>query len=114
KKTRRELIRLGHQPTPQLIAEYLDVDESEVMRVAAQLDAPPVFLDAQAPGHEKRSEEHTSELQSRENLVCRLLLEKKKTTHLKSRLTRRQDSQARQRLLKPRLVAQSKPPSSPR
>src|SRR5690606_39378585 len=26
---------------------------------------------------EKRSEEHTSELQSRENLVCRLLLEKK-------------------------------------
>src|SRR5690606_40482107 len=28
-----------------------------------------------APG---RSEEHTSELQSRENLVCRLLLEKKK------------------------------------
>src|SRR5690606_41949324 len=29
-------------------------------------------------GSEKRSEEHTSELQSRENLVCRLLLEKKK------------------------------------
>src|SRR6266700_8276327 len=26
----------------------------------------------------RRSEEHTSELQSRENLVCRLLLEKKK------------------------------------
>src|SRR5690606_41497142 len=31
-----------------------------------------------AAGHD-RSEEHTSELQSRENLVCRLLLEKKKT-----------------------------------
>src|SRR5690625_5891375 len=29
---------------------------------------------------EKRSEEHTSELQSRGHLVCRLLLEKKKTT----------------------------------
>src|SRR5207302_5550984 len=29
----------------------------------------------QSPSH--RSEEHTSELQSRENLVCRLLLEKK-------------------------------------
>src|SRR5690606_42006581 len=27
----------------------------------------------------RRSKEHTSELQSRENLVCRLLLEKKKT-----------------------------------
>src|SRR5690606_41982324 len=29
-----------------------------------------------------RSEEHTSELQSRENLVCRLLLEKKKQTRI--------------------------------
>src|SRR5690606_17069540 len=28
-----------------------------------------------------RSEEHTSELQSRENLVCRLLLEKKQNSH---------------------------------
>src|SRR5690606_20711312 len=28
-----------------------------------------------------RSEEHTSELQSRENIVCRLLLEKKKHTY---------------------------------
>src|SRR3712207_7227430 len=30
------------------------------------------------PGTEVRSEEHTSELQSRQYLVCRLLLEKKK------------------------------------
>src|SRR2546428_8443552 len=29
-----------------------------------------------------RSEEHTSELQSRSDLVCRLLLEKKKTKHI--------------------------------
>src|SRR5207302_11106072 len=29
------------------------------------------------PSRNRRSEEHTSELQSRENLVCRLLLEKK-------------------------------------
>src|SRR5260221_1668920 len=29
----------------------------------------------------KRSEEHTSELQSHSDLVCRLLLEKKKQTH---------------------------------
>src|SRR5690606_41813921 len=38
-----------------------------------------VLLDLQAPRvHvDDRSEEHTSELQSRENLVCRLLLEKK-------------------------------------
>src|SRR3712207_8164419 len=31
----------------------------------------------------KRSEEHTSELQSRQYLVCRLLLEKKKTINYK-------------------------------
>src|SRR2546430_4288564 len=32
-------------------------------------------------GAGKRSEEHTSELQSQSNLVCRLLLEKKKIYH---------------------------------
>src|SRR5690242_21168106 len=32
-------------------------------------------------GDRKRSEEHTSELQSHVNLVCRLLLEKKKKNH---------------------------------
>src|SRR5438874_7925500 len=35
------------------------------------------FLELSAPARE-RSEEHTSELQSRRDLVCRLLLEKKK------------------------------------
>src|SRR2546430_12391155 len=34
-----------------------------------------------------RSEEHTSELQSQSNLVCRLLLEKKKTTCIPLYLT---------------------------
>src|SRR2546430_11438177 len=39
--------------------------------------SPPIFKQ----GHRApRSEEHTSELQSQSNLVCRLLLEKKKTT----------------------------------
>src|SRR2546430_6006177 len=33
------------------------------------------------PGYPARSEEHTSELQSQSNLVCRLLLEKKKQTN---------------------------------
>src|SRR5690606_39557696 len=37
------------------------------------------LVDAKWPAF--RSEEHTSELQSRENLVCRLLLEKKKKLH---------------------------------
>src|SRR3712207_8506121 len=38
-------------------------------------------LQLDVPGPDRgRSEEHTSELQSRQYLVCRLLLEKKKTT----------------------------------
>src|SRR2546430_12114166 len=35
----------------------------------------------EARGSEDRSEEHTSELQSQSNLVCRLLLEKKKPNY---------------------------------
>src|SRR2546429_658297 len=35
---------------------------------------------------DRRSEEHTSELQSRLHLVCRLLLEKKKRTYMSSRI----------------------------
>src|SRR2546428_2095999 len=37
-----------------------------------------------AAGNEKRSEEHTSELQSRSDLVCRLLLEKKKISAMRA------------------------------
>src|SRR5690554_7464783 len=43
---------------------------------AAVLDAE--VLHQSGPFEEQRSEEHTSELQSRPHLVCRLLLEKKK------------------------------------
>src|SRR5690606_40465971 len=42
------------------------------------------FLRVQTAGAQTRSEEHTSELQSRENLVCRLLLEKKKKKQSKT------------------------------
>src|SRR2546426_6874703 len=38
-------------------------------------------------GRRARSEEHTSELQSPCNLVCRLLLEKKKKTYQQSSMT---------------------------
>src|SRR5438067_3551449 len=38
----------------------------------------PGLRSALAPDPDRRSEEHTSELQSRFDLVCRLLLEKKK------------------------------------
>src|SRR5437868_9032088 len=44
----------------------------------AGISVPVLVLTARGSWHEKRSEEHTSELQSRFDLVCRLLLEKKK------------------------------------
>src|SRR6267378_4351836 len=40
------------------------------------------------PRPRSRSEEHTSELQSRRDLVCRLLLEKKKNSHIPYHLTK--------------------------
>src|SRR5699024_12373923 len=39
----------------------------------------PIFIRGECKYQSPRSEEHTSELQSRFDLVCRLLLEKKKT-----------------------------------
>src|SRR3712207_7176408 len=53
-----------------------------------QLDQPgPYVVPARVPGEhpDQRSEEHTSELQSRQYLVCRLLLEKKKTRRVRRR-----------------------------
>src|SRR5258707_10791547 len=48
-------------------------------RARAHRGAPPMTRGvAQAAQSSARSEEHTSELQSRQYLVCRLLLEKKK------------------------------------
>src|SRR5437870_13243680 len=43
-----------------------------------QPDPPTIGERSHVPRPETRSEEHTSELQSRGHLVCRLLLEKKK------------------------------------
>src|SRR2546423_6891069 len=61
----------------------------EVLRLAASLDQ----------GSEHRSEEHTSELQSPCNLVCRLLLEKKqqrgRVTHVPILNVRLSDTDAR-------------------
>src|SRR5258707_6161610 len=59
-----------------------DLDAPAVFRLGAICDrvsAAAGFSPARSRGdHAIRSEEHTSELQSRQYLVCRLLLEKKK------------------------------------
>src|SRR5207302_606169 len=54
-----------------------DLTPSGAERAGNQEGSIPAYEGGEAP----RSEEHTSELQSRENLVCRLLLEKKKKTN---------------------------------
>src|SRR3712207_7037989 len=63
-------------------------DGDQVEEHQAQVD---VHTHDQEKGNEvplrDRSEEHTSELQSRQYLVCRLLLEKKKTSYHTSHLT---------------------------
>src|SRR5690606_41761611 len=55
---------------------------------------PGPAVPRQEPGGVRRSEEHTSELQSRENLVCRLLLEKKKKTSARNESSRHDSSDA--------------------
>src|SRR2546430_3041421 len=57
-----DLAPLGHDPSSSSTTRYSHL--SDLVR-----ERPP-----------QRSEEHTSELQSQSNLVCRLLLEKKKTS----------------------------------
>src|SRR5690606_40088937 len=47
-------------------------------RKCPEPQAGSIMRNPSRPNSSIRSEEHTSELQSRENLVCRLLLEKKK------------------------------------
>src|SRR5690606_41040903 len=67
---------------PQL-QEDLVARKAEASDLKQQLDAATRAYKTQRDQLEnqrKRSEEHTSELQSRENLVCRLLLEKKTYT----------------------------------
>src|SRR5690606_41729372 len=75
----------GRQPDrriPHLAAHLRQRQQDRADGAAGRLDVLRQLLRADpGPGRREeaveRSEEHTSELQSRENLVCRLLLEKK-------------------------------------
>src|SRR2546430_7760278 len=62
--------RWQNQASPVLIAGFVQSFRSD-----------PSWLRAFWVAERNRSEEHTPELQSQSNLVCRLLLEKKQITH---------------------------------
>src|SRR5438093_12597018 len=100
------VIYLFHPPTTYFYLSFIflffffnDTATTEIYTLSLH-DALPIFDGEVAPrqvGVERvgernrglparRSEEHTSELQSLTNLVCRLLLEKKKTTTLKKKI----------------------------
>src|SRR5690606_40058208 len=67
------LVTFGIQPeAPETGFGYIDANKSAPLG-----DGFKVNRFVEKPDLATRSEEHTSELQSRENLVCRLLLEKK-------------------------------------
>src|SRR5256885_5450212 len=55
---------------------------ADVVLLEVEGEAGDAVLELQHLERDRRSEEHTSELQSPCNLVCRLLLEKKKKTHV--------------------------------
>src|SRR3712207_7054076 len=80
------LFRSGEH-LPHVVLCALAVARCEHARepLADQVALRPAHDVAQRLVHLERSEEHTSELQSRQYLVCRLLLEKKKTSLLPSR-----------------------------
>src|SRR3712207_8153923 len=85
------LFRSWDRPMKALEAEF--ADKNSIYLVLDGREHPLAYEDlscrrfAAQPGSKvrnraDRSEEHTSELQSRQYLVCRLLLEKKKNTNI--------------------------------
>src|SRR3712207_8942711 len=65
--------RLGWWPSACCATASIGLPHDLQKRASSGSDAPHLL---------QRSEEHTSELQSRQYLVCRLLLEKKKTKRI--------------------------------
>src|SRR6266498_5008526 len=73
---RLEPLRLGLRRFDRPVAGQLEEDLVEAGPAQGKLGQ--AYARVVQPAHHGRSEEHTSELQSRPHLVCRLLLEKKK------------------------------------
>src|SRR2546430_11305708 len=61
-------------------SQPLGIDPNRALLVLHQIARREAIEQGRPQSCRHRSEEHTSELQSQSNLVCRLLLEKKKNT----------------------------------
>src|SRR2546430_13111128 len=70
------------RPPRSTLFPYTTLFRSQVCAVMGLLPAAQRPTHCTDSGAGPRSEEHTSELQSQSNLVCRLLLEKKKKKHI--------------------------------
>src|SRR2546430_13628313 len=81
----RSVVHLAADAERQLRRLHRQVVALQLHLAAGQIERGDDLLirRGRGVGEEGRSEEHTSELQSQSNLVCRLLLEKKKTHNLK-------------------------------
>src|SRR3712207_6933700 len=79
--------RQVHRVAP-VLGKVVTIGQRPLFDVGQQEDLRP---DADGAGRAGRSEEHTSELQSRQYLVCRLLLEKKKKSIREVRQMLRED-----------------------
>src|SRR5947209_13525380 len=83
---------MPRRPPRSTLFPYTTLFRSGLLASRPGAPQPAAARQARPPHHERadgvadalagRSEEHTSELQSRQYLVCRLLLEKKKKNHL--------------------------------
>src|SRR5690554_7588827 len=79
--------QLGH--SQQKVADTLSITRGRYSKYEDGATEPPLDILLSISKGGSRSEEHTSELQSRPHLVCRLLLEKKNEVHQLRRLRSR-------------------------
>src|SRR5690349_24206143 len=75
-----DALPISGQRVRRLVDDWVEVGGAERPAAVDWLRQPVQHPAQQLRPNRHRSEEHTSELQSRRELVCRLLLEKKKTT----------------------------------
>src|SRR5690606_41617361 len=79
RRSLRTISTCSRRPDP--TSSSLPLPITGTRRCSSTRFAPDATSIARNHSHSPRSEEHTSELQSRENLVCRLLLDKKNIHH---------------------------------